>query len=250
MGAPTRAVRVIGSGRAGGSFAAALSGAGWSVELLDRGAAVGTTAEGADLVLLCVPDAAVAAVAAAVRPGPAVVAHCAGSLGLDVLDPHDRRASVHPLVALPTAEVGARRLRGAWFATAGDPSSVGVVDDVVAALGGRAVEVPDGARTSYHAAAVVASNHLVALLGQAGRIAAAAGVPLEAFLDLARASLDNVAALGPADALTGPVSRGDWDTVRRHVAELEPSERGAYLAMVGEAARLAGRPVPGDLAAR
>ncbi|MFZ4518360.1 MAG: DUF2520 domain-containing protein [Microthrixaceae bacterium] len=250
MKRPVRAVRVVGSGRAGGSFAGALAVAGWPVEVLDRAADHGGAAEGVDLLLLCVPDAAVAEVAGTVRPGPAVVAHCAGSLGLDVLAPHGRRASVHPLVALPTATVGAQRLRGAWFATAGDESSVAVVDDVVAALAGRAVAVPDDARTEYHAAAVVASNHLVALLGQAGRIAGAAGVPLEAFLDLARASLDNVAALGPADALTGPVSRGDWDTVRRHVAALDPDERGAYLAMVGEAARLAGRPVPDDLAAR
>lgn len=250
MSGPPGAVRVVGSGRAGGSFAGALTEVGWSVELLARGDGVELAADGVDLVLVCVPDAAVAEVAAAVRPGPAVVAHCAGSLGLDVLAPHERRASIHPLVALPTARVGARRLRGAWFATAGVPSSTAVVAEVVAALGGRAVAVPDHARTAYHAAAVVASNHLVALLGQAGRIAATAGVPLEAFLDLARASLDNVAALGPADALTGPVSRGDWDTVRRHVAVLDPSERGPYLAMVGEAARLAGRPVPDDLAAR
>lgn len=232
-------VRVVGAGRAGGSFAGALSDAGWSVELVhhdhpDPGA-------GVDLVLVCVPDGAIAGLAAAwpVHPG-AVVAHCAGSLGLDVLAPHPRVASVHPLVSLPDPSTGRERLRGAWFAVAGDE----VAHRVVAALGGRAVEVPDAARVRYHAAAVVASNHLVALMGQVERLAADLGVPLEAFLALAAGSLDNVAAVGPAAALTGPVARGDWRTVARHLAALPPEEREAYLAMAEQAARLAGVAFP------
>jgi predicted short-subunit dehydrogenase-like oxidoreductase (DUF2520 family) len=79
------------------------------------------------------------------------------------------------------------------------------------------------------------------LLGQVKRVAAAAGVPFEAFLDLARASLDNVSALGPAAALTGPVARGDCDTIARHVAGLPAEERPGYEALVGLAARLIGR---------
>ena len=85
---------------------------------------------------------------------------------------------------------------------------------------------------------MIASNHLVALLGQVERVAAAAGVPLEAYLDLVRATLDNVAELGPAAALTGPVARGDWATVDRHLAALDPSEHEAYGAMVALARRL------------
>ncbi len=95
-----------------------------------------------------------------------------------------------------------------------------------------------------HAAAVVASNHLVALMGQVQRIGAAAGVPLQAYLDLAAGTLDNVAELGPQAALTGPVSRGDWATLRRHLAAIEPSERPAYLALAEAAARLAQRELP------
>jgi predicted short-subunit dehydrogenase-like oxidoreductase (DUF2520 family) len=184
-------------------------------------------------------------VAAAIEPGgEAVVAHCAGSLGLEVLAPAPRRASVHPLVALPDARRGAAALQGAWFAVAGDDE----VRRVVAALDGHAVAVDDEQRALYHAAAVIASNHLVALMGQVERLAAAVGLPLEAFLDLVRGTIDNVAALGAREALTGPVARGDWATVGRHLAALPAAEREAYLALAAAAAQLVDRD-PGALAA-
>ncbi len=167
--------------------------------------------------------------AAAVAPVPeTVVAHMAGSLGLDVLGSHPRRASVHPLVALPDPSVGSDRLRGAWFALAGDP----FVRTVVESLAGRWFTVADEDRAAYHAAACIASNHLVALLGQAERVGVSAGVPREAFLDLVRATVENVAALGPARALTGPAARGDVETLQRHRSALDPSELAAYDAMV------------------
>ena len=234
----TPRVRVVGPGRAGGSFAAVLSEVGWSVEVLPRDAPVVGAASGTDLLLLCVPDPAVAEVAGAVAPDPStVVAHCAASLGLDVLGTHARRASLHPLVSMPDAAIGAARLRGAWFATAGDP----LVHDVVDALGGRYVEVADADRVRYHATAAIASNHLVALLGQVARLAASVGVPLEAFLDLTRGGVESVAEVGPAAALTGPVVRGDVETVRRHLAALPAEERRAYRALAERAAALVGR---------
>jgi predicted short-subunit dehydrogenase-like oxidoreductase (DUF2520 family) len=230
-------LRVIGAGRAGTSLAAALGRAGWDVVgLLGRGEAVAGALADVDLLVIATPDGAIAEVAAAVAPDErSVVAHLAGSLGLDVLAPHRRTAALHPLVSLPDAEVGARRLAGgAWFAVAGDP----IVQRAVADLGGRWFEVADHDRATYHAAAAVASNHLVALLGQVARLADGIGVPFEAYLDLARASLDNVADLGPEAALTGPVARGDWDTVARHLAALDPSEREAYRALAAAARRL------------
>ena len=233
----THDARVIGAGRAGGALARALADAGWSVDgPLGRDADLTTAATGARLLVLAVPDAVVAEVAAAVAPGEAVVAHLAGSLGLGVLAGHRRVASLHPLVALPDAERGAQRLPGAWFATAGDP----IATEVVGVLGGRSVDVADDDRVVYHAAAAMAANHLVALLGQVERVAAGIGVPLAAYLDLARGSLDDVAAAGPAAALTGPVSRGDWDTVSRHLAALPQDERPAYALLADAARRLAG----------
>ena len=203
--------RIVGPGRAGSALAAALAAAGWPVEpVLARGDDLAAAAHGTELLVLAVPDGAVAEVAAAIEPDSAtVVCHLAGSLTLDVLAGHPRRASLHPLVPIPAGPAGAARLRGATFAVAGDDR----VRDVVTALDGAAIEVPEENRVAYHAAAVVASNHLVGLLGQVERIAATADVPLSAYLELARATIDNVAELGPVAALTGPVARGDETTI-------------------------------------
>lgn len=232
-----RRVRIVGPGRAGQSLARALTGAGWEVlPIVGRLDDVEGAAEGVDLVVLATPDAALADVARRVRPREGVVvAHLSGSAGLDVLAPHERRAAVHPLMALPTPEVGARRLPGGWFAVAGDP----LARDVVEALGGRAFEIADADRPAYHAAAVVASNHVVALLGQVERLAEAVGVPFEAYLELVTATLENVRELGPGAALTGPAARGDEDTIRAHLAALPPDEREAYAALAEAARRLA-----------
>jgi predicted short-subunit dehydrogenase-like oxidoreductase (DUF2520 family) len=230
-------LRVVGPGRAGSSLAAALEAVGWGIEpALGRGDDLAPAADGVDLAVIATPDAAIAEVAAAIQPvETTVVAHLAGSLGLDVLAPHPRPAAIHPLVALPNAAVGAERLRaGAWFAVAGDP----LAEQAVADLGGHAFTVADRDRAAYHAAACVASNHLVALLGQVDRIARTAGVPLDAYLDLVRATVDNVAELGPKAALTGPAARGDWATIDRHLAALDPAERPAYDAMMTAARRL------------
>lgn len=245
-------LRVIGAGRAGTSLAGALAEVGWDVVgVLGRGDDVAEAGRGADLLVLATPDRAVAEVARAVAPDApgatpgAVVAHVAGSLGLDVLAPHTRVAALHPLVSLPDAEVGVRRLlAGPWFAVAGDP----IAQRAVADLGGRWFVVDDRDRAAYHAAAAVASNHLVALFGQVERIAGSIGVPPEAYVDLARATLENVADLGAAAALTGPVARGDWETVGRHLAALADDEREAYRALAAAARRLVdGDGLPSDL---
>ena len=235
----TSDARVIGAGRAGGSLAAALRRAGWSVEgPLGRDVDRSVATTGTRVLVLAVPDGEVAAVASSIAPGDAVVVHLAGSLGLDVLAGHHRVGSLHPLVALPDPERGAERLHGAWFAVAGDPA----VEEMARALGGRTVVVADEDRAAYHAAAAIASNHLVALLGQVERVAAGVGVPLEAYLELARGALADVAASGPASALTGPVSRGDWATVARHLAALPAGERPAYAVLADAARRLTGVP--------
>jgi predicted short-subunit dehydrogenase-like oxidoreductase (DUF2520 family) len=230
-------LRIIGPGRAGTSLALALADAGWDVApMLGRHDDVAGAARGVDLLVIATPDDRVREVARTVEPvASTVVAHMAGSLGLGVLAPHRRRAAVHPLVALPTPGIGAQRLAGAWFAVAGDPFA----RRVVGALGGRSFEVADGDRAVYHAAAVIAANHLVALLGQVERLGRSVGVPFEAYLELARATLDNVAALGPAAALTGPAARGDEATIRRHLRALPAGERRAYRALADAARHLA-----------
>lgn len=228
--------RVIGAGRAGSAIASALAAAAWSVDgPLGRGFDPATAATGTDVLVIAVPDDVVAEVAQSIEPGEAVVLHVAGSLGLDVLAPHPRVGSVHPLVALPDAELGAMRLRGAWFATSGDEAATTALVD---AVGGRTVPVADADRVAYHAAAAIAANHVVALMGQVDRIARSIGVPLDAYLDLARGAIDNVGAVGAHEALTGPVARDDWATVARHLDAIPVEERAAYSVLADAARRL------------
>ncbi|MGA3215500.1 MAG: DUF2520 domain-containing protein [Acidimicrobiales bacterium] len=239
-------IRIIGPGRAGRSFAFALAAVGVDViGILGRDDDASLAADGVDVLLLAVPDTAIAEVAAAIRPvSSTVVAHCSGALGLDVLAGHEHVGSLHPLVSLPDPVIGAARLgSGSSFAVAGDQS----LADLVQALGGRVLEVPPKARAAYHAAACIASNHLVALLGQVQRVAATAGLDLDVFIPLAQGALDDVLLLGPAAALTGPAARGDLATIERHRQALEASELAGYDAGVALARRLAGAAPPGEL---
>jgi predicted short-subunit dehydrogenase-like oxidoreductase (DUF2520 family) len=233
-----QSIRIIGPGRAGTSLATALSALGWDVVgFLRRHDDLTDAAVGVDVLVIATPDDVVGTVAAAVAPrAETTVVHLSGSLGLDALAPHLRRAALHPLVPLPNALVGAARLAsGVTFAVSGEP----VARRMALALGGRVVEVADADRAAYHAAACIAANHVVALLGQVERVAAAAGLDLEAFLPLTRAAVDDVAALGPRQALTGPASRGDWDTLSRHLDALPARERAGYQAGAALATQLA-----------
>ena len=235
--------RVLGPGRAGRSLMAALEAVGGyrSMGAWGRDRSPVDAACGVDILFIATPDDVVADVASQVRPvATTAVVHLSGSLGLDVLAGHTRSGSLHPLVPLPTPAIGAERLRsGITLAVAGDP----IARQVAEALGGKVVEVADADRAAYHAAAVIAANHLVALMGQVERVAATAGLPLDAFAGLMRAASEDAFALGPGAALTGPAARGDWDTVERHRATIASmpaprTELAAYDAMVGLARRL------------
>jgi predicted short-subunit dehydrogenase-like oxidoreductase (DUF2520 family) len=257
-------VAVIGPGRAGPTIALALQEHGRRTiavagrapdapSTLAAAACLGApstllteAARGASLVIVSTPDAAIEraarAIATTVEPG-ALVIHLAGSRGLDAFAelatarPDVRIGALHPLQTIPSVSEGLERLPGSWAAVAGDPE----VERLARLLGMRPFPVTDDDRVTYHAAAVIASNHLVALLGQVERLAARAGVPFDAFRALADAAVANAFELGPARALTGPVARGDLATVERHLRGLDPAERDAYRAVAREAARLADR---------
>jgi predicted short-subunit dehydrogenase-like oxidoreductase (DUF2520 family) len=195
-------VNVIGTGRVGSAVTA---------RLVERGVAV--RADGAELVLLCVPDAALAEVAATVAPGP-WVAHVSGATPLAALAPHERRFSVHPLQTF-TRDGGAAQLDGAWGAvTADDDEAHAVALWLAETLGLRPFDLADSARTLYHAGAVFASNYVVTMQRAAALLFAEAGAPVEALEPLIRRTVDN------GFELTGPVARGDWETVARHLAEI------------------------------
>ncbi|WP_395159813.1 DUF2520 domain-containing protein [Ilumatobacter sp.] len=236
-------VRIVGDGRAGGSFAGALASVGLDVEVADRHDLSAAAAD-VDLILICTPDDVIEEVARSLDPGPAAVAHCSGSRRLDVLAPHRRRCSVHPLISLPTPTIGAARLLdGCRFAVAGDPAGRALVD----LLGGIAFEVADDDRAAYHATASVAANHLVALCAEVEALAGQLDIDPAGFWRMMETTLADVAEHGAAAALTGPVARGDWATVRAHLEALENDQREPYIALARVAARVAGRVLPSDL---
>jgi len=198
-------VHVIGLGRVGSAVAARLG---------ERGIAVSSDA--ADLIILCVPDAAIERVARSIEPGP-WIAHVSGATPLAALDPHERRFSVHPLQTFTRAR-GAEQLDGAWAAVTGETAEALARGTWLAGeLGLRPFELADSARTLYHAGAAVASNYLVTLYRAASSLFEEAGAPPEALVPLMRRTIEN------GFELTGPISRGDWATVDAHLAALQSS---------------------------
>ena len=184
----------------------------------------GSTSSAGDpqLVLLCVPDRAIAEVAAALEPGP-WVAHVSGATPLAALDPHERRFGLHPLQTF-TRGRGAEQLDGAFAAVTAETAEAREVGEWLArTLGLEPFSLADDKRAAYHAGASIASNYLVTLRRAAGSLLEAAGAPPEALDPLMRRTIEN------GFELTGPISRGDWETVDAHLAairaerpELEP----------------------------
>ena len=207
---------IVGAGRLGTALTAALGAAGLDVRgPLGRGA----SADGAAVVLLCVPDREIAAAAAAVAPGP-LVGHCSGATGLAPLAPHEA-FSLHPLMTVP-ANAAPDVLAGAGCAIDGTtPRALETAGRLADVLGMRATRIAEEDRVAYHAAASIASNFLVTLEGAAERLAATAGVDRELLAPLVRAAVEDWAARGAAGALTGPIARGDEETVARQRAAIE-----------------------------
>ena len=262
--AASRTLALVGPGRAGTTIALGLIEHGWevvavagrapdavstvtAVACLDsRASLVSDAGRGAAVVIIATPDraieSAVRVVAGSLESG-ALVIHLAGSRGLDAfaelrsLRPDVAVGALHPLQSFPSAAIGLERLHGSAAAVAGDSQTV----EIARTLGLRPFELADDQRLQYHAAAVVASNHLVALLGQVERLASGCGVPFEAFAPLVHSSVANAFGIGPALALTGPVARGDLVTVEQHLATLDAGERDTYRSLAREVARLTGR---------
>jgi len=207
-------VTVIGAGRAGSAIAA---------RLRERGIAVRDDGE---LRLLCVRDRAIAEVARALEPGP-WLAHVSGGTPLAALDPHVKRFSVHPLQTLTLAR-GPEQLDGAWGAvTAESDESHARALWLAETLGLRPFTLADDKRASYHAGAAIASNFLVTLYRTASQLFEDAGAPPEALVPLLERTIEH------GFDLTGPISRGEWETVERHRTALRGSGfEQAYEALV------------------
>jgi predicted short-subunit dehydrogenase-like oxidoreductase (DUF2520 family) len=199
----------------------------------------GTEPEGDELTLVAVPDGEIARVAAALRvPRGAVTAHTCATHGVEVLRPQRPAGALHPLRSFGDPARAAELFPGTACAVDGDPEARAVLESFARSIGGRPFAVRTDRKALYHAGAVFASNYLVAALEAALRCFEGAGVgrgeALEALLPLAEGTLANARAAGLPGALTGPVERGDAETLRRHAAALAehaPGLSGPYAAM-------------------
>jgi predicted short-subunit dehydrogenase-like oxidoreductase (DUF2520 family) len=245
-----KSIVVLGAGKVGSAVSVILREAGLGIAALTtrsqvtaRLAAARTLAEvgtdnataaaKGDIVLVTVNDDSVALVVAEVaqarawRPGQLVV-HMSGALSLSVLSPAAQAGArigcVHPLQSFATAEDALRLIQGSFFGVTPGPGTHETLEALVAILGGHTAIVADESKSLYHAAAVTASNYLVAVEDMAVHLLVSAGFDeasaLKALQPLVAGTVDNVSALGTTTALTGPIVRGDVGTVRQHVEAL------------------------------
>jgi predicted short-subunit dehydrogenase-like oxidoreductase (DUF2520 family) len=190
-------------------------------------------AQHAHRILIAVPDSALQSVASTLALESGIVLHTCGAQGPEALQALAQRGvfcgAFHPLQTISDPESGAASgadsLLGAAFAIAGDAPAVAWAEHIVHAANGRILRIASERRPLYHAAAVMASNYVTAMLSAAQTLLMAADVDpeeaLQALGPLARTSLDNALREGPVAALTGPIERGDVSTIQAHLAALE-----------------------------
>jgi predicted short-subunit dehydrogenase-like oxidoreductase (DUF2520 family) len=243
-------VGVVGAGRVGAVLAAALRAAGHEITGAAGESAASRTrietllpgvhhdkptavARSCDLLLLTVPDDMLAnvvsmlAASGALRPGQYVV-HTSGKHGTSVLEPAAALGALvlamHPAMTFTGTDVDLDRLTGCVFGVTAGPGTRALGERLVADLGGRVVWVDEDRRTLYHAGLAHGANHLVTLVAQAMDLLRASGAedPAATLRPLLGAALDNALSYGDA-ALTGPIVRGDVETVRAHLVDIAAS---------------------------
>ncbi len=253
---------IIGAGPVGLALGVALAKAGWPVEAVasrDAGRRArfrehvpgvrafheaAALVDDVELVILAVPDDAVAPLAASLRlyAGQAII-HTSGLLGAEALEPAlaagSQAGAFHPLVAFANLDRALAALHGATIAIEGDDDLVAHLADMAEAIGGVPVRLPPGTKAAYHAAAVLAAGGVTALLDVIREIALVVGLDeagaMRIYRPLLEQTVANAAALGIAGALTGPAVRGDAGTLQAHTAALAAGAPGAlpaYRALV------------------
>ncbi len=252
-------IALYGPGRAGGALALAAVAAGHRIVSIDGRSQSSVDALRSlvvvepgqpDLLVVAVSDDAIesasAHLAGAVSASAAV--HLSGAVPVEALAPLERSGaaigSLHPLQTLPSAEVGAVKLAGAHVAITADDPLAGVLEAFVRSLGCIPFRIDDAHKPLYHAAAAAAANFTLASLGLAHELFDAAGVDPVVSRPLVAAIVDNAYELGPRDALTGPIARGDVETVRAQLAAIRrdaPESADQYVAMARATASFTGK---------
>ena len=260
-------IAIIGAGRMGQGLGTALATRGQNVTLLGRRAqdviapfsladAWAPTLRSCQVVLIATPDSAVESIAAelaglGVIGSHHVVLHLAGPLDRTVLAPLDGSGaglgSFHPLQTVADPASAAERLIGAYAGLEGDERAVETGKRLAKLLQMTPFVIPAGGKAKYHAGAVLAANFTVGLFGAAQRMATEAGIDSDAagkmYGPLLEGAVKNILSLGSAEALTGPIRRGDLSTIRLHLGALSARDQELYrtvgLAVLG-LARTAG----------
>lgn len=267
-------IGIIGAGKVGTSLGFILDKAGYDIALSSRSSrslSVASkfvpaasifnssveVAESSDVLLIATSDSQISAVAgelaAGLRHGTLIgkgVFHLSGALSIEALRELRRKGaavgSIHPIQTFATLERAIELLPGSHFGVTADSRALPMALELVAALGGKPIAIADADKPIYHAAACFASNFFVALVDCAVRLMRSAGVPEESaascLLPLVEGTLSNVKKLGPTEALTGPLARGDVGTVEGHLqtlAEKAPEELPAYAALAERTAEIA-----------
>jgi predicted short-subunit dehydrogenase-like oxidoreductase (DUF2520 family) len=252
-----RTVAIIGAGRVGGAIGRLLARAGYTVtavvarkqETAEKARAfIGTgepltdavkAASSADIILITTPDSAIKSTCDAIAAGGGfragmIVVHTSGAQTLDLL--HSARSAgvyravLHPLQSVPSMELGVKNIPGSYFRIEADPEAEAIAHELVKAMGGIELVMPrwTSGRDSaalYHAGAVAVSNFFVALVDLGLRFYEALGAErkdaLKAVLPLIKGTLANIESAGVPEALTGPIMRGDIETVRGHLEAIQ-----------------------------
>jgi predicted short-subunit dehydrogenase-like oxidoreductase (DUF2520 family) len=269
-----RKISNIGVGRLGGALAVALSGKGYEIEnLIVRSRATAARISEiiepepaiydfenpppitSEIIFITTQDFEIEGVAeqlakqiGARKP---LVFHASGSLSSEILEPLEKKGcatgSIHPLVSLSDAVLGAERFKDAYFCVEGAEQSVAAARRIVADLGGKSFSIETKYKTLYHAAAVTACGHLVAVVDVAIEMLKKCGLndaaAKETLLPLIKSTIDNLEIQAPAEALTGTFARADYQTFEKHLAAFEESisdeAREIYLQLGARALHLA-----------
>ncbi len=252
-----KTVAIIGVGRVGSAVGFLLKRAGYAVTAVAaRNAATAEkavafigggepladvikAASKADIVFITTPDRDIREVCDTISTNGglkrgSLTVHMSGAHSLDLLNAArtagSYRAVIHPLQSLASREQGVKNLPGSYFRIEADPEALKTAKEIVKALGGIELVMPNwgeekGSAALYHAGAVVVSNYFVALVDYGLKFYRALGADkkdaLKAVLPLIRGTLDNIETLGIPDALTGPIMRGDTQTVRDHLNAMQ-----------------------------
>jgi len=243
-------ITIVGPGRLGTALITGLRAAGYNVpQIIRRDTRKGKSSLQTDVVWFCVPDRNIAGAARKLAPltdwKGKTAFHSSGALTSDELNVLRRSeatvAAVHPLMTFVRKSTPS--LKGVPFGVEGDAAAVRIARRIIRDLGGEPFVVPKAAKAAYHAWGAFASPLLVAALVTAEQVARAAGLsPTEArkkMLPIIRQTVDNYARLGPAEAFSGPIVRGDVTTVRKHLQLLKriPEARDVYVALARAALR-------------